>query len=59
MIFGNWEELIIAQWGGIDLIVDPYTLKNKGMVELTVNSYWDIALMHLASFCICNEIDIS
>lgn len=59
MIFGNWEELIIAQWGGIDLIVDPYTLKNKGMIELTVNSYWDIALMHLASFCICNEIDIS
>lgn len=59
MIFANWAELIIAQWGGIDVIVDPYTLKNKGMVELTVNSYWDIALMHLASFCICNEIDIS
>jgi len=59
MIFANWQELIIAQWGGIDLIVDQYTLAKKGMVELTVNSYWDIALMHLASFCECNEIDIS
>lgn len=59
MIFANWQELIIAQWGGIDLIVDQYTLSKKGMVELTVNSYWDIALMHLASFCECNEIDIS
>lgn len=59
MIFANWRELVIAQWGGVDLIVDPYTLAKKGMVELTINSYWDIALMHLASFCICNEIDIS
>lgn len=59
MIFANWEELIIAQWGGMDVIVDPYTLKNKGMVEININTYWDIALMHLASFCECNEIDIS
>lgn len=59
MIFANWQELIIAQWGGIDLTVDPYTLAKKGMVEMTVNSYWDIALMHLASFCECNEIDVS
>lgn len=59
MIFANWMELIIAQWGGIDLIVDPYTNAKKGMVDLHVNTYWDIALMHLASFCICNEIDIS
>lgn len=58
MIFANWEELIIAQWGGVDLIVDPYTQKNAGMIELNINSYWDIALMHLASFCICNEITI-
>lgn len=59
MIFANWVELIIAQWGGMDVIVDPYTLKNKGMVEININTYWDIALMHLQSFCECNEIDIS
>ncbi len=58
MIFANWEELIIAQWGGVDLIVDPFTQKNAGMIEININSYWDIALMHLASFCICNEITI-
>lgn len=56
MLFANWEELVVAQWGGIDLIIDPYTLKTKGMVEICVNSYWDIALLHLASFCECNEI---
>ncbi len=59
MIFAAWQELIIAQWGGLDVIVDPYTAKKEGMVEISINSYWDIALMHLASFCICNEIDIS
>lgn len=59
MIFANWEELIIAGWGGIDIIVDPYSAKKEGMIEICINSYWDIALMHLASFCECNEIDIS
>lgn len=59
MIFANWRELVIAQWGGVQMIVDPYSLKKKGMLEISINSYWDIALMHLQSFCICNEIDVS
>jgi hypothetical protein len=50
IIYANWEELMIAQWGGIDLLVDPYTLGNKAMVRVIVNSYWDIALRHATSF---------
>lgn len=38
---GNWNEYVIAQWGGIDLTVDPYTQASKGMVRLVVNAYFD------------------
>lgn len=58
-IFGNWEELIIGQWGGIDLLINPYTKGKEATVEVIVNSWWDVEVRHAASFCICNEIDIS
>ena len=39
MIFGNWEEVLVPQWGGLDMIVDPFSSKRKGVVELTDFSF--------------------
>lgn len=41
VIMGNWSDLVIGQWGGIDLTVDPYTQAAKGMVRLVINAYFD------------------
>ena len=57
MIFGNWQELIIGQWGGIDLVIDPYTASKTAQVTLVINGWYDIGVKHPASFCICDEID--
>ena len=56
MIFGNWAELYLGQWGGISLIVDPYSKSRESLVAITIHSYWDIALAHENSFCKCDEI---
>lgn len=40
-IFGNWADLLIGQWGGYDLIVDPYTQATQGTVRLVANAYFD------------------
>lgn len=50
IIFGNWAELIIGQWAGLDIVVDPYTLAGKAQVKTTINSWWDIAVRHAESF---------
>jgi len=34
IIYGNWADLIIAQWGMLDIIVDPYTASNRGQLKL-------------------------
>ena len=39
--FANWAELLIGQWGAIDLMVDPYTKAEEAFVRIIVNSYWD------------------
>jgi HK97 family phage major capsid protein len=50
ILFGNWADLLIGQWGGMELFVDPYTQKGKGLVRIYVSSYNDIKLRNPLSF---------
>ena len=50
IIFGNWRELILANWAGVDVVINPYTKAKEATVEVVVNSWWDVGLMHPASF---------
>lgn len=39
--YGDFSNLVIGQWGAIDLTVDPYTKATTGQVRLVVNAYFD------------------
>lgn len=39
--FGDFSELVVAQWGGIDIVVDPYTLSTKNAIRLVINAFFD------------------
>lgn len=56
MIFGNWADLLIGQWGGLDIIIDPYTLKKSAQVEITLNAWHDIFVRHAESFAAIKDI---
>jgi len=50
IILGNWRSMLYAQWGGIDLIVNPYTKGKEGLIEIIVHSNWDVGIEHPESF---------
>lgn len=51
IIFGNWSDLIIGEWGNISVYVNPYTVNNgAGTVRITVMQDVDIAIRHPESF---------
>lgn len=50
LLFGNWDDLVVAQWDGLDIIVDPYTQKRTAMIEVNIDSWWDILVRRAASF---------
>ena len=56
IVFGNFSDLIIAYWSGVDIIVDPYTLSTKGDVVITAFVSVDVALRHPESFAIITDI---
>jgi len=41
LVFGNWADLCIGQWGGYDITVDPYSKANTGQVRIVINSFFD------------------
>ena len=50
MIFGNFEDLYIGHWGGVDIVVDPFTLAANGDVRIVLNSWDDCKVVEPASF---------
>jgi len=59
MIFGNWQELMIGQWGPIDFVVDPYSLVRNAQVQVVANIWVDVAVKHPASFTAAQDIDVT
>ena len=50
IIFGNFADLIIGMWGGLDILVDPYTGGTSGTVRVIVHQDVDVAIRHPLSF---------
>jgi HK97 family phage major capsid protein len=50
IIFGNWAEMIIAQFGPLDITVDNLTQAIGNKTRVVLNSFWDSAVKHPASF---------
>ena len=59
IIFGNWSDALIGNFGALELVVDPYALKKQGMIEVTSFQLCDIALRHPQSFCKATGATIS
>lgn len=51
VFFGNWLDLVIAMWGGLELTVDPYSLSTSGGLRLIALQDIDINLRRVESFC--------
>jgi len=50
IIFGNFADLIMGMWGGLDLMTDPYTGSTSGTVRIVALQDVDIAVRHAESF---------
>lgn len=50
IIFGNFADLVIGFWAGLDILVDPYTGSSAGTVRVVAMQDVDAALRHPESF---------
>ena len=58
LVFGNWTDLLIGQWGGaMEMIVDPYSKKKQGLIEIASFQMADVEIRHPVSFCIAINLN--
>jgi len=57
LIFGNWQELLIGEWGVTEILVNPYdsTGFTTGDVSVRVFQTVDVGLRHPASFSVMSD----
>lgn len=52
VFMGNFADLLVAMWGGLELLVDPYSNSKKGRLRVVVFQDVDYALRRTQSFCV-------
>lgn len=55
----NWGGLIAGFWGGMDLLVDPFTQRLGGKIRFVVNAFMDVDVEQPLEFSICKDWDAS
>ena len=49
-VYGDFTNLAIGSWGGVDLTVDPYTKAADGQIRIVVNMYVDAQILRDEAF---------
>lgn len=56
MFFGNWSKLLVGQWGGMEIMTNPYTRVKEAIVEVVLNTWHDLAIEHGQAFCYSTSV---
>jgi len=56
MIYGDFENLVVGQYGGIDLVVDTMSQAIGGKTRIVMNQYVGIAVKQPAAFAAIQDI---
>ena len=56
LIFGQMSSLYIVQWGGFEILYDPFTAAKSYMDTLVFNALLDIQVRHAEDFSACQDI---
>lgn len=58
VIFGCWSELLIALWGGLEIVSNPYGSDDfaRGNVSIRAMLTCDVAVKHVNSFAVIKDV---
>jgi HK97 family phage major capsid protein len=51
----NWKSAILATWGGVGILFDPYTQALVNKIRIVVNTYADVDIEHPEEFAVVKD----
>ena len=58
-LFGDFSQVILGFWGGVSLLIDPYTQATNGLLRVVINAYADVGVRLPAKLSAIEDIDVS
>ena len=56
IILGVWQELLVATFGDMSIIVDPFSKRTQRITGVNIARYCDVAVRHAESFAVIDDI---
>lgn len=56
VIFGDFSQMIVGQWGFMDISVDNFSRKREGLIEITANVFVDVLIKQPKAFAIIKDV---
>lgn len=57
LIYGNWSDLTIAMWEGVDMIINPFSGQLSGAITISNHFNMDCQVKHPQSFAVANDVN--
>lgn len=55
ILFGVWSQLLVGYFGAYELVVDPYSKKKQGIIEVTAFQMAGVAVRHPEAFAVIKD----
>lgn len=56
MFFGDFSQALIAEWGVLEMLVNPYILDKEGLVRITVHQSVDFGVRQAGAFSVSSTV---
>lgn len=58
LAFGNWQDIILGFWGGVDIVaVQDKAQAIGGLKSIVMEGFYDILVRRAASFAVCTDMN--
>lgn len=59
LIYGDWNEAAVAQFGDVTVTINPYSLAKEGKIEIVVDTMADSGVVNKTAFRWINDVSIA
>lgn len=56
IIFGNFNDALMGQWGGLEFLINPYSKDTEGLIRINCWTFYDFLVRRVESFAVCKDI---
>lgn len=55
IIYGNFNDAMMGQWGGLEFLVNPYSLDTTGLIRINCWTFFDFLVRRPVSFAVMKD----